>query len=151
MHQLPTILTIYTGAFATDGGTTLLSATDEVGKDHQVLLVQHAFARQNAPPQAIPGRLYFDGELVAVRSPFEDKLIELLRNANLQEMESPESRPQARISPKALIVGDDIKRVVQGSPEQNLRAMLRGIIDYVCSDAYASFAKKIDEMRSRAQ
>jgi hypothetical protein len=57
-------------------------------------------------------------------------------------------RPRLKLlSPNALILGDDIKRVVQGSPEENLRAMLQGVIDYVSSIGYVSFAAKIEEMR----
>jgi hypothetical protein len=146
-QQLPTILTIYNGAFALDGGTTYLSATDEAGKDHRVLLIQHAFARPDAPPQALPGRLYFDGELISVRSALEGALLKLLRSATVRVKDEPQAEHQDRISQKALILGDDIKRVVQGSPEQNLRAMLQGIIDYLASDGYVSFAAKVDEMR----
>jgi hypothetical protein len=119
-QQLPTTLTIYTGAFALDGGTTHLSAKDAASNDHRVLLIQHAFARPDAPPQAIPGRLYFDGELIAVRSALEGALLQLLRSATVRVKDEPQAEHRDRISPKALILGEDIKRVVQVGATQRI-------------------------------
>jgi hypothetical protein len=148
---MPTRLTIHDGAYALDGGTTHLSASDENGKEHEVLLIQHAFAAPDAPPESVPGRVYFNGEIVAVRSATEAYLMELLRNASVQVEDQPEPEPRDRISPNAIILGDDIKRVVQGTPEQNLRAMLQGIVDYVLSNDYVNFAAKMDKMRRGAR
>lgn len=139
-NKLPTTLILYTGAYALDGGTTILYARDEAGKEHSVRLVQHAFPHPDAPLDRIPGRLYFNNELIAVRSGLEARLLEVLFNAAARVQDNPESATGDRISPNTLILGDDIKRVVQGSPEQNLRAMLQSVIDYVASEAYVTFA-----------
>lgn len=130
---LPAALFIRNSAAAGDGGSLALSATDEHGKEHWVLLVQHAFAKFDTPPQSIPGRLYFDGEVVEVRSTTEGALLELLRNSDVRLDEA------------------ERRRDVAGRAEESSRSTVRAIVDYVASVNYVAFAAVMDEMRKRLQ
>lgn len=52
---------------ALDGGSIFLVIRDRDGRQHGVELVQSMFLASSDPAH-LPGRLYFDAELVAVRS-----------------------------------------------------------------------------------
>jgi hypothetical protein len=130
---LPAAITIRNSAAAGDGGSLALVATDEHGKEHSVVLVQHAFAKFDTPSQAIPGRLYFDGEIVEVRSRTEGALLELLRNADLRLNE------------------EELRRGLAGGAEERRRATVQAIVDYVASVHSVAFAAIMDEMRQRRQ
>lgn len=126
----PAVLTIRHSAAAADGGTISLGAIDEDGKVHSVVLVQHAFIKLDTPPQAIPGRLYFDGEIVEVRSTTEGVLLELLRNAGVRLCE------------------EELQRGVDGPA--SLCATVKAIVDYVASVHYVAFAAIMDEKRKKS-
>jgi hypothetical protein len=146
---MPTKLTITNAAFMLDGGTTSLSATDETGNSHLVRLAQHAYDWPGAPPHRIPGHLYFDDEVVTVRSADEAVILQLLRNADVQleRTDEPPIGERIELSKNALILGDDIKRVLANTPEQNLREMLQQVIDYVGSAEYVQFAEAVERNR----
>jgi hypothetical protein len=118
--KLPASLTIRNSAACGDGGTVALSAIDESNNAHSIVLIQHAFAKFDTPAAAIPGRLYFDGQIVDVRSTSESTLLDLLKN--------------------------EAKRVGEGERETTLQH----IIDRVASVEYVAFAAIMDEMRARA-
>jgi hypothetical protein len=130
---LPAALTICNSAAAADGGSLALLAVDEHGKEHSVVLVQHAFAKFDTPPHSIPGRLYFDGEIVEVRSTTEGALLELLRNADVR------------------LNDEERRHGVAGGPEEARRATVQAIVDFVASVHYVAFAAITDEMRKRLQ
>src|SRR5579885_2533004 len=105
----PMRLTVSSFAYALDCGTTRLWATDEAGRDHTVMLVQHAFPQASPSLGAIPGRLYFDGELVPMRTELETRLLCLLRAAEVHY--SPARAPcgkRIELSSNMDIIGDDI-------------------------------------------
>jgi hypothetical protein len=72
---LPKRLTIHNCVLTMDGGTTSFQATDEASIEHLVTLVQHAFPKVSRPLDKIPGRLYFDGALIPMRSPLEAEVL----------------------------------------------------------------------------
>ncbi len=73
MHlRLP--LTLKDSAAASDGGSLALQVTDCDGHDHWVTLVQHVFL-DGHPRDRIPGRLYWNDELIGVRSMEESALL----------------------------------------------------------------------------
>jgi ribosomal protein L7/L12 len=78
---LPSRLIVYSAAFALDGGTLYLMAKDEKGRERSIKLVQHGFPRRRHSCDDIPGRLYFDDNLVPMRSIFETGVMSLLKSA----------------------------------------------------------------------
>lgn len=81
----PARLVIHDMALSLDGGTTCLMANDEAGCEHTIVLTQHAFPRAAAGTGELPGRLYFDRQLVPMRSAFEGALLFLLRSADVPD------------------------------------------------------------------
>jgi hypothetical protein len=122
---LPAKLTVHNSAYALDGGTTVLQAADEAGGNHAVMLVQHAFPQPSPSLGALPGRLYFDGELVPMRSDLEAGLLSLLRAAEVRYSDPRQDQGERiQLSPNTLILGEDIRQVLTRGPEDNIRALL---------------------------
>ncbi len=144
--ELPASLTIYDCAYALDGGTTVLEARDEAGGERSVVLVQHLFPQPDPSLDELPGRLYFDDELVPLRSELEAQVLALLRQADVRCSDSPTDRGDSfLLSPNALILSEDIRQVLSNSPEGNLRAMLASVIAFVESDEYLQFAERVKQ------
>lgn len=142
----PQRLSIHNSAFALDGGTTCLQAVDEAGREHAVTLVQHAFPQASRSLDALPGRLYFDGELVPMRSALEAEVLQLLRTAEIRYHATlPERGETFQLSPNALIFGEDIRAALTSGPEENMRAMTARIIDFVASEQYLQFAERVEQ------
>lgn len=141
--DVPQRLTLTGTAYCMDGGTTRIAATDERGKERSVMLVQRMFAAGSS--FGIPGRLYLDDEPVVVRSEVEQQLIALLRAADVRYT-PPENEPDPRskVSPNAIILSDDIKRVLSRGPEENIRALRDQVVEWVESPQYASFAAEAE-------
>lgn len=124
----------------------MLRAEDESGRGCNITLVQHAFPDPSPDPDCIPGRLYFDGELVPLRSDLECQVLALLRSAEFRcAGRAPTPDGQPRISPNALILGDDIRRVLTRGPDENLRAQLVEVVRFVESDDYLRFADRVEQ------
>ena len=73
---------------ALDGGSIFLTIRDRSERQHQIELVQSMFLT-SADSARLPGRLYVDGELIAVRSEQERVLLEGLREAMGASAEVP--------------------------------------------------------------
>lgn len=132
-----------------DGGTTILRATDEAGRGHGIVLAQHAFPQAGPCRDAIPGRLYFDGELISIRSELEAEVVRLLRTAEVRYIKAAEPEPDQgepiQPSPNALILGDDIRQVLSRGPEENMHAFLASIVQFVESEEYLRFAECVEQ------
>src|SRR4051794_4924357 len=101
--DLPTSLVLRSGNYCMDGGTTRLECADEAERPHVVMLVQRSFP--GGRTFGIPGRLYFDGELVPMRSEAESRLLALLGAAEVRRAPRPAEPPGERvISPDALVL-----------------------------------------------
>lgn len=145
--ELPKSLVLRSTQFYMDGGTTCLTCTDEAERPHIVMLVQRAFAGGNT--FGIPGRLYFDDELIPMRSELEQRLLDLLRSAEVRYT-PPDGGPtgeQANLSPNALILGDDIKQVLTRGPEDNIRGLRDTVVEFVASPRFESFAAEVEKTR----
>lgn len=141
----PHRLTIYNSAYALDGGTMVLQATDEAGRERVVMLVQHA-SLQPMTLDALPGRLYFDGELVPMRSDLENRVLALLCAAEVRYSGPfPDQDESIQLSPNALILDEDIRQVLSRSPEDNIRALLAALVEFVESEAYLRFAERVEQ------
>jgi len=133
--NVPSNLTFYSAAYALDGGSTKLYATDEHGTEHHIYLPRD-FHGDSEPRRTI-GLLYFDDELIPVRSALESQLLRLFREARL----APRSVPKPgsmKLMPPFAVVGEDLEQLVRGTPEENLRFLVDSVITYVESDAYGS-------------
>jgi hypothetical protein len=142
--ELPHHLTLYSYAYALDGGTTYLHATDESGREHTVLVVQHSFPEGSPSFDAIPGRVYFDSELVPIRSDIEARVLDLLRNADVRIEPPPEIPGAIRLSPNALILGDDIREAMEGG-SGGIRYLVDRAIRFVESDDYLRFPERVEQ------
>jgi hypothetical protein len=133
-----------------DGGTVCVTGTDEAEQSHVVMLVQSAFP--SGITFGVPGRLYFDGEPVPIRSELESRVLALLRAADVRY--TPPAGEQAgeriKLSPNALILGDDIKEVLTRGPEENIRGLRDKIVESVESPRYVSFAAEVDRVNKHA-
>ena len=144
--MFPRRLTFHNSMYLFDGGTTSLRATDEFDREHGVTLVQHAFARISPSLDLIPGRLYFDGSLVPMRSESEFEVLRLLGAAEIRYIEPPPYEgEQIQLSPNALMLSDEIRQTLARTPEENMRAQLASIISFVESDDYVRFAEKVEQ------
>jgi|SRR5579862_2421141 len=144
--EIPARITVHDAAYLLDGGTTVLQATDEAGREHRVMLVQHALPGPSQSLGAVPGRLYFDGELVPMRSDLEAGLLALLRAAEVRySAPAPDNGERIHLSPNALILGEDIRQVLSRSPEDNIRALLIAVVQFVESEEYLRFADRVEQ------
>lgn len=110
------------------------------------MLMQHAFPQANPSLDAIPGRLYFDGHLVPMRSELEFGVLRLLRAADIRYIDPPSYEGERiQLSPNALILGDDIRQTLIRTPDENLRAQLASIVRFVESEEYVPFAEQVEQ------
>jgi hypothetical protein len=109
------------------------------------MLVQRVFPDGNT--FGIPGRLYFDEQLVPLRSEVESQLLSVLRAAEVQYTPPVGEPAGERItpSPKALVLGEDIKHVLSREPEDNIRGLRDTIVEFVASPRFESFARREGE------
>jgi hypothetical protein len=140
---LPAQLTIHDCAYRLDGGTISLAASDEAGNEHLIVLIQH---RSTSPSEdEIPGRLYFDRQLVPMRSEMELELLGLLRASPCHPSPGEEERGEPiALSPNVGIFGEDIRQMLTRSPEDNLQALRTEVVSYVESEAYLAFAGEVE-------
>jgi hypothetical protein len=137
---LPRRIVVRDSAYALDGGTIHLRATDERGRELGILLVQHLFP-QPSLSMGIPGRLYFGSRLVPIRSELEERVLRLLSEAEVQAPPPPPPQPPRK---NMLVIGDDIKAFMSRTPEENCRAFLREIVEFVRSERYVTFAAEVE-------
>lgn len=142
----PTRLTLRQCAYALDGGTICLLATDGGGREHTIVLTQHAFPRTDPSTGHLPGRLYFDGELVPLRSEFESNVVSLLRAAEIWYDGNPARGGEPiELSPNALVLGDDIREVLTQGPEDNIRTLASRVVRFVESEECLWFADRVEQ------
>jgi hypothetical protein len=140
-------ITFHNYFYALDGGTTWLRGSDESGNNHIVMLVQHAHPQPSDSLDGIPGRVYWNGELVPIRSPREIDLLRFLRNARVAYLPTPEEQcgTPIELAPNALILGEDIRQLLHGRPEENLRSLLLQVVEFVESEQYVLFAQAVEQ------
>jgi hypothetical protein len=128
--ELPTRIIVRACAMALDGGTIHLSAIDEANRQVSIMLA--SFLPSSS--MQVAGRLYFDGDLVPMRSEREAAILKLLTMATV---EAPQLPPRVENS-LMVVMGQDIKDFFARSPEENCRAFIRKIIESVQSENYLS-------------
>ena len=123
-----------------DGGTITLKMEDEEKKEHTVILSQYMYKEIDVYGDEffyVPGGLYFNDELLELRSEEEKKAY----SSSKENLKEPADKEKKDIPPDTLILSEDIKRVFQSSPEENEQAWLKEIIDFVSSDEYLEVAE----------
>ena len=140
--DMPTRLILQGCFYLSDGGTIIFQMIDESDQLRQVVLSQHAFPESSSIDE-IPGRLYFDGQLIPMRSPLESELLERLRTAAIQmgpiDVEERTFRSESRT-----IIGEDIRKYLTQGPEDNIGWARTELIRFVESDQYEKFARRVE-------
>ena len=128
--KLPAQLTIHDFGYLMDSGTIHLKATDELGRDHDVTLTQHAIPKVHSPLGKIPGRLYFDSGVVEIRSKLEVDLLGLLR-VDAARLGSPLPK-HAEYTGPLIDLSDTHSAVAE-------------VVGFVESEQYLHFAKQVGD------
>lgn len=144
--NFPRQLILRDARYYLDGGTTVLSAADETGQPHVIELTQHASPRAPDKADKLPGRLYFNGDLIALRSAAESQLLHLLSNATFL-IASTESGGDPPPSDDCRIVApsDDLHQLFSRSPAANLRALTTDLIVFIASEDSLQFASRVEQ------
>lgn len=132
MNQYPNEITITNGAFALDGGSISILCNDESGKNVRIHLNWSIKAQMSGE-----GQLYFNDIAVQKRSFEESYVLDLLKNANYED-KSPKT-DETQISAKRIIIGEDIKRIMDGmdeGPIPFLKSIVKQLLFSVRSDKY---------------
>ena len=142
--NVPLEVSVLNGAFATDGGSISLLLSDRNGREHNVLLTQHLLPSYGTPGEREPGRLYFNGTLVGIRSEDELAILSALKNAHIEAPASRKSHADPLDRQPGMMVGDDIQayysRIAEG-PEAALKHLVSELAGYVESEEYVTFAR----------
>ena len=131
MKLPPNIRLIY-GYRYFDGGTIRLHATDDNGAPFEIQLNQHLLSGSTAP-----GRLFYNGTLVGVRSDCENALLRILETAKIQIEEGATPVNDSNY------IGPPVE-TIQAAIESHIHSInhLRtSIIDFVRSDRYIEISK----------
>ncbi len=128
-------LTLVSYAYYFDGGTTTLYAVTDAGAKCTISLVQHMMRQYEDD-----GRLYFNTDLVEVRSTDESAIIDLLKTASVDLIDLPDADSRNQVPD--LILGDDIKNSVTSSAEDNINKFRDKIISFVESDEYVRISQQ---------
>lgn len=142
--NVPGNIIIRFGAFATDGGSIHIQIEGTDGEKHYLLLSQHRLPPSGMPGEKIPGRLYYDGALIDIRSEEESAIISALKTAefNPPVSDNPPKEKQATSTSSGqagMIVGDDIKDYyskIKKGPAAALRHLAEQVIEFVESEEY---------------
>jgi hypothetical protein len=81
-----------------------------------------------------------------MRSELESQVLALLRAAEVRYSGPPRHQGESlQLSPNALILGEDIRQVLSRGPEDNIRALVAGVVEFVESEAYLRFAERVEQ------
>lgn len=133
--EYPKSIVIEQGALCMDGGSIILEGRDPAGEKVSIDLDWSLEAQENGTAE-----LNFNGRAVPKRSPEEEQVLELLRNAVIEPSEDEEEGGE-RLSEKRLVRGWDIEEFVDaidGGSVAALSVLVRQVIDKVSSEVYMS-------------
>ncbi len=145
--DIPEKITLVDGYYFTDGGSIVLIAETPDSNRRQITLGQHRIL-EYYDPNVLPGRLYWDSQLVPVRSELEADLIALLETSEIAPGEPPEPEKEAASSEAGpvVVVGDDLKEYYAKMAEgkrATIRYLRASLIKFVRSRKYVRIAKKV--------
>ena len=139
---------ILDGAFATDGGSISILTQDDEGHKHSVLLSQHLLPPSGFANEHKPGRLYFDGTIVVIRSEEESAIVSALKQAEFESSTSTDKSKTKEDNQLGMIVGDDINAYyskIEEGPNAALQHLVSELITYVESEDYVTHANTSGE------
>lgn len=145
--SFPSWLTVCDSMYALDGGTILLQAFDEAGGEHRIVLAQHMSPDPGPSQDRIPGRLYFDDELVPIRSELESRLLRLFRAAEVRCEPTPDEvrRSQIeRISRGEYLTAEAIQSELARQHREVVGGFRDAVLRFVASEEYVEFAARVD-------
>ncbi|MCM2372194.1 hypothetical protein [Aporhodopirellula aestuarii] len=125
-------ITLVYSSILLDGGTTTLYAIADSGQRCSVRLNQHVIETS-----ADPARLFFNDELVEVRSEEERRILDLLKEADIHPL-TPESVRQILASPAGSKV--ELEMFAVDASDTIIAQLRDSVVTFVESDEYASVA-----------
>jgi hypothetical protein len=132
-------LTLVFASYYLDGGTTEIYAITDTGRRCSIRLNQHMLLGEyELGTVDSPGRLCFNDQLIAVRSPAEKQLIELLRSARLKPIAVDDLR---RLYEADIVTFSNLDAVPSLDDADELRRYQNAIVEYVSTDGYLDAAK----------
>jgi hypothetical protein len=88
-----------------------------------------------------PGRLYFDGTIVGIRSEEESAIVSALKQAEFESSASTDKSKTKEDNQPGMIVGDDINTYyskIEEGPNAALQYLVSELIAYVESEDYVT-------------
>ncbi|HEX9060763.1 MAG TPA: hypothetical protein VF941_11345 [Clostridia bacterium] len=134
MNQLPEKITIKMAFFLFDGGTINLHGYDENGNNLDIHLNWSIKAQISGDTQLI-----FSKSIIPKRSPEEEHIIKLLENADYEDIFPPSEEPKISSTSNRIILGEDIKKVMEGMDEGHIpymKSIVNQLLIDIRSDTY---------------
>ena len=145
--KIPAQLTFIESFYLTDGGTIVLIGEESNNSRHEVTLFQSLFLEE-FEPKKIPGRLYFDQQLIAVRSEQETQVLRLLQaGVTIEDTPAPPNPAAFPNERPGMIVGDDLKDYFSKLAEGKnavIRHLLDQMVARVESEDYLELALQLE-------
>jgi hypothetical protein len=129
-------VTVVSSSYALDGGTTTLFLVTDTRQKCIVRLNQHQM-----DPFKDPGRLFFNDQMIDVRSPEEAKIIALLQAAEFDSVVSASVTHGKDISGRDGAVVSEIE-VADGDVNDDFRKLRDSIVRFLQSDKYVAMANR---------
>jgi hypothetical protein len=118
LESLPSSIIVLHAEYWLDGGTITIAGISDDGMPHTVALGQQMF-----PDEKNAGCLYFDKEIVPIRSELERRVINLLKSARISYTPGPMHNP----------------RISDAEQEDDTRRLCAKLVALVESDEYTTF------------
>lgn len=130
--NLPSNIRLIDGGARLDGGTIHLHALDESGETFKIRLNQYMFGGTEEP-----GRLFFNDNIVGVRSECETLLLSILETAEIQI----EVGPHPDTTPNYIGPPTDAIEAANEEKTSCIDEFRTLLIDFVRSDRYIEISK----------
>lgn len=142
-------MTIEDGTLFLDGGSILLSLRDSEGVQRNLLLAQHRIPMAETDPR-LPGRLYLDGRMIAVRSDEEAQLLAKLKRASISSVDRKHELPRAGSGPMHVLSEDiaDFLAAAKVSTSEAIKHLVTSLIQFVESEEYVRLARDLEDHNS---
>jgi hypothetical protein len=143
--ELPEIIAILETIHLLDGGTRLILAINPMGELCEIRLNQRVDTSGTNP-----GRLFFNGQLIKVRSTDEARLLQLLK----QTASKPVTfvvpmETEIRIWPHKIFRGDDINKFLRKPLSEKAREFCEQLVTFVESEEYVRGGTKFEITKNR--
>ena len=145
MPGFPEQITITEGFYLTDGGSIVLIAKDSTGRQYEITLSQHLIL-EYLDPKRPPGRLYFNHQLIHVRSEAEAQILQLIKACRIaDDPEPPAPSKDLQEGGPGMIIGEDLKEYhlkLSEGKHAVLQHLVQMLIAYLESEDYLVIARR---------